>query len=262
MSRVMRWGQYYPADSPLHAMDPRCKILLAFVYIIIVFFARSWLAFLPLIAMALSALFLSKVPPLAVLKTMKAIFFLLIFAALMNLLFTPGETIWQWGILTVTREGLVKSGMMFLRLLLLVGFSSLLTLTTSPLHLTHGMEALLRPAAKIGLPAHELSMMLSIGLRFIPILMEEMDIIIKAQRARGADMSHGPLAERLRSIVAVVVPLFISALKRAEDLAAAMEARGYQGGEGRTALYQLVWQKRDTWAVCAMACMVVLVLIF
>lgn len=137
MSRVMRWGQYYPADSPLHAMDPRCKILLAFVYIIIVFFARSWLAFLPLIAMALSALFLSKVPPLAVLKTMKAIFFLLIFAALMNLLFTPGETIWQWGILTVTREGLVKSGMMFLRLLLLVGFSSLLTLPhlrcTSPM---------------------------------------------------------------------------------------------------------------------------------
>ena len=133
-------------------------------------------------------------------------------------------------------EGLHKGGIMALRLALLVGFASMLTLTTSPLNLTHGLESLLRPLAKIGLPAHELSMMLSIALRFIPILMEEMDVIIKAQRARGADLQHGPLKERLRMVIAIVVPLFVSALKRADELADAMEARGYAGGQGRTCL--------------------------
>ncbi len=261
MSKTLHIGQYYPAESLLHALDPRNKILICLIYVVAVFFARSWMAFLPLVVFAFAAVYLSKVPPKAVLRTLRGIFFILIFAGLMNLFFTPGQEVWHWGILTVTREGIHKSGMMLLRLLLLVGVSSLLTLTTSPLHLTHGMERLLNPWKRLGVPAHELSMMLSIGLRFIPILMDEMDIIIKAQKARGADLQHGPFMERLQGIIAVVVPLFVSALKRADELAEAMEARGYHGGEGRTTLYELLWKNVDTAAMFCTIAMVALVIL-
>jgi len=261
MTKTLHIGQYYPAQSFLHSLDPRNKILICLIYVVAVFFARTWSAFLPLVVFALLAVYLSRVPPKAVLRALRGIFFILIFAGLMNLFFTPGEELWSWRILIITKEGLHKSGMMLLRLLLLVGVSSLLTLTTSPLHLTHGMERLLQPWKKIGVPAHELSMMLSIGLRFIPILMDEMDIIIKAQRARGADLQHGPVKERLQGIITVIVPLFVSALKRAEELAEAMEARGYHGGEGRTTLYELFWEKTDTAAMICTAVMVALVII-
>ena len=187
------------------------------------------------------------------LKGLKPIIFLMLFTMIFNLLFTPGEALWQWGVVKITREGLIVTGKMMIRLIYLILGSSLMTLTTTPTQLTSALERILRPLNKIKVPVHEIAMMMSIALRFIPILLEETDKIMKAQTARGADFESGGLIKRVKSMIPLLVPLFVSAFRRADDLAMAMEARCYHGGKGRTQMKPLVYKRRDLVAYLVLA---------
>ncbi|ATW27143.1 energy-coupling factor transporter transmembrane component T family protein [Candidatus Formimonas warabiya] len=238
-------GQYYPIKSPLHRLDPRTKISAVFFFIIALFFAHDYYSYFVAILFSLLLIFLSRVPIKILLRGLKPIFIFVIITAFIHLFFTPGTEIWRWKILKLTKEGLDQAIFMSIRLILLIGVSSLLTLTTTPVSLTDGMERLLGPFKKIGLPAHELAMMMTIALRFIPTLLEETEKIMKAQVSRGANFSSGSLLKRAKVLVPLLVPLFISAFKRAEELALAMEARGYHGGEGRTRMRVLVMKWFD-----------------
>ena len=238
-------GQYYQTDSALHRLDPRVKLVGTFVYLIALFVVDSWVGYL-LAALFLAAMIrLSNVPFRYIVRGMKTILFLLLITVCFNLFLTPGEVIWQFGFLKMSREGLSFAIKMALRLSLLILGSSIMTLTTTPTQLTDALESLMRPLKKIHVPVHEISMMMSIALRFIPILMEETDKIMKAQIARGADFESRNLVKKIKSLVPLLVPLFISAFRRANDLAMAMEARCYRGGEGRTKMKPLVYQGRD-----------------
>lgn len=232
-------GQYYPADTAVHRMDPRLKILTMFAFIVSIFFVKSYWVYGMIFAYLALVVFTSKLPPKMVLKGLKPLRWILLLTFLVNLLFTPGTVLWQWKFLKVTEEGIHQSIMMAIRLVLLVTGTSLLTLTTSPIELTDGIERLLAPLKVIGVPAHELAMMMTIALRFIPTLIEETDKIMKAQMARGADFETGNLITRAKNLIPLLVPLFIDAFHRAEELGAAMEARCYHGGEGRTKLNPL-----------------------
>ena len=238
-------GQYYQTDSALHRLDPRVKLVGTFAYLIALFVVDSWVGYL-LAALFLAAMIrLSNVPFRYIVRGMKTILFLLLITVCFNLFLTPGEVIWQFGFLKMSREGLSFAIKMALRLRLLILGSSIMTLTTTPTQLTDALESLMRPLKKIHVPVHEISMMMSIALRFIPILMEETDKIMKAQIARGADFESRNLVKKIKSLVPLLVPLFISAFRRANDLAMAMEARCYRGGEGRTKMKPLVYQGRD-----------------
>ncbi len=238
-------GQYYQTDSALHRLDPRVKLVGTFAYLIALFVVDSWVGYL-LVALFLAAMIrLSNVPFRYIVRGMKTILFLLLITVCFNLFLTPGEVIWQFGFLKMSREGLSFAIKMALRLSLLILGSSIMTLTTTPTQLTDALESLMRPLKKIHVPVHEISMMMSIALRFIPILMEETDKIMKAQIARGADFESRNLVKKIKSLVPLLVPLFISAFRRANDLAMAMEARCYRGGEGRTKMKPLVYQGRD-----------------
>ena len=238
-------GQYYQTDSALHRLDPRVKLVGTFAYLIALFVVDSWVGYL-LAALFLAAMIrLSNVPFRYIVRGMKTILFLLLITVCFNLFLTPGEVIWQFGFLKMSREGLSFAIKMALRLSLLILGSSIMTLTTTPTQLTDALESLMRPLKKIHVPVHEISMMMSIALRFIPILMEETDKIMKAQIARGADFESRNLIKKIKSLVPLLVPLFISAFRRANDLAMAMEARCYRGGEGRTKMKPLVYQGRD-----------------
>ena len=238
-------GQYYQTDSALHRLDPRVKLVGTFAYLIALFVVDSWVGYL-LAALFLAAMIrLSNVPFRYIVRGMKTILFLLLITVCFNLFLTPGEVIWQFGFLKMSREGLSFAIKMALRLSLLILGSSIMTLTTTPTQLTDALESLMRPLNKIHVPVHEISMMMSIALRFIPILMEETDKIMKAQIARGADFESRNLVKKIKSLVPLLVPLFISAFRRANDLAMAMEARCYRGGEGRTKMKPLVYQGRD-----------------
>ena len=238
-------GQYYQTDSALHRLDPRVKLVGTFAYLIALFVVDSWVGYL-LAALFLAAMIrLSNVPFRYIVRGMKTILFLLLITVCFNLFLTPGEVIWQFGFLKMSREGLSFAIKMALRLSLLILGSSIMTLTTTPTQLTDALESLMRPLKKIHVPVHEISMMMSIALRFIPILMEETDKIMKAQIARGADFESRNLVKKIKSLVPLLVPLFISAFRRANDLAMAMEARCYRGGEGRTKMKPLVYQGRD-----------------
>lgn len=238
-------GQYYQTDSALHRLDPRVKLVGTFAYLIALFIVDSWVGYL-LAALFLAAMIrLSNVPFRYIVRGMKTILFLLLITVCFNLFLTPGEVIWQFGFLKMSREGLSFAIKMALRLSLLILGSSIMTLTTTPTQLTDALESLMRPLKKIHVPVHEISMMMSIALRFIPILMEETDKIMKAQIARGADFESRNLVKKIKSLVPLLVPLFISAFRRANDLAMAMEARCYRGGEGRTKMKPLVYQGRD-----------------
>jgi energy-coupling factor transport system permease protein len=238
-------GQYYQTDSALHRLDPRVKLVGTFAYLIALFVVDSWVGYL-LAALFLAAMIrLSNVPFRYIVRGMKTILFLLLITVCFNLFLTPGEVIWQFGFLKMSREGLSFAIKMALRLSLLILGSSIMTLTTTPTQLTDALESLMRPLKKIHVPVHEISMMMSIALRFIPILMEETDKIMKAQIARGADFESWNLVKKIKSLVPLLVPLFISAFRRANDLAMAMEARCYRGGEGRTKMKPLVYQGRD-----------------
>ncbi|MDO4620572.1 MAG: energy-coupling factor transporter transmembrane component T [Lachnospiraceae bacterium] len=238
-------GQYYPSNSILHKLDPRVKFLGTMIYIIAIFFVKGVIGNL-FCALALLALIgLSKVPFRYVLKSLKPIFFILAVTMLFNLFLTPGTVVWHWWIFTITEEAIRQALRMGARLVLLVAGSSIMTLTTTPNALTDAMENLFSFLKVIKVPVHEISMMMSIALRFIPILTEETDKIRKAQMARGADFETGGLMKRLRAMIPILVPLFVSAFRRANDLALAMEARCYHGGAGRTQMKPLRYGRRD-----------------
>lgn len=239
-------GQYFPGNSFIHRLDPRTKILATIIYIIAIFFANTPLSYGILTAFAAVVILIAKVPWLLVFKSLKPIWIILILTMVIHMFTAPGEhVVWTWKSLSVTAEGIDMGVKMAVRLILLLLFSSVLTFTTSPIVLTDGIESLLRPFKSVGVPAHELAMMMTIALRFIPTLLDETDRIMKAQTARGADFASGNIFERMKNMLPLLVPLFISAFRRADELAVAMEARCYRGGEGRTRMHELAYSSRD-----------------
>lgn len=245
MLRDITLGQYYQTESVIHRLDPRVKLTATLIFILSLFLVDNVWGYAAAGIFLVCAIRLSHVPFKYMVKGMKAIVFLLVFTVIFNLFLTPGRpliTIWK---LSITLEGVVTAVKMAVRLSFLIIGSSVMTLTTTPNNLTDGMESLLRPLKRLRVPVHEISMMMSIALRFIPILLEETDKIMKAQIARGADFESGNLISKAKSMVPLLVPLFISAFRRAGDLAMAMEARCYRGGEGRTKMKPLIYQRRD-----------------
>lgn len=240
-------GRYVPGNSPLHRMDPRAKLLLVFFFVVIVFLANSTAGYGLLLLYTALLVAMSKVPLSYFLKGLKPVVFIAVFTFLIQIFLNKeGEVLLKWGWLTIYEEGLRQGIYISLRFFLLVSVTTLLTLTTTPIQVTDGMESLLNPLKKVRFPVHELALMMSISLRFIPTLLDETQKIMKAQTARGVDISSGPFKDRMKAVVPLLVPLFISAFKRAEELSIAMEARGYKGGEGRTKFRQLQWQAIDT----------------
>ncbi len=245
MIRDITLGQYYPSDSPVHKLDPRFKIIATILFVCAIFFVKNFVGYAFVTLFLLCVIRLSKIKLSLVLKGVKPLAFIIIFTSMLNLFLTTGEVIWKLGFLKITKEGLFLAATMSLRLILLVMGTSLLTFTTSPISLTDGIEKLLSPFSKVGLPAHEIAMMMSIALRFIPTLVEETDKIMKAQMSRGADFESGNILSRAKAMVPILVPLFLSSFRRADELATAMECRCYHGGEGRTRLRELRIQKTD-----------------
>ncbi|BBF44415.1 transmembrane component of general energizing module of ECF transporters [Lachnospiraceae bacterium KM106-2] len=248
MIRDMTIGQYYPAESVIHRLDPRVKLLGTLLYIISLFLFNSFWGYLIIILFLGSVIKASKVPFKFMVKGLKAIVVLLLFTVIFNLFLTPGEHVLvSWWIFTITEEGLHSAIFMGLRIVFLIVGSSLMTFTTTPNNLTDGLESGLGPLKVLHVPVHEIAMMMSIALRFIPILLEETDKIMKAQMARGANFEEGNLIQKAKSLVPLLVPLFVSAFRRADDLAMAMEARCYHGGANRTKMKPLKYQARDRW---------------
>ena len=248
MLRDITLGQYYPADSVIHKLDPRVKLFGTLIYIISLFVFKGLPAFILAAIFLVVLIKLSKVPFSYMVKGLKTIVLIMLFAAVFNLFLTPGTKLVSFWIFTITYEGLKNAVVMMVRLIFLMIGTSLMTLTTTPNELTDGLEKALSPLKYIKVPVHEIAMMMSIALRFIPILIEETDKIMKAQMARGADFEHGNLIQKAKNMVPLLVPLFVSAFRRANDLAMAMEARCYRGGEGRTKMKPLHYQKRDRMA--------------
>lgn len=239
-------GQYFPGNSFIHRLDPRTKILATLIYIVAIFFANTPLTYGLLAGFAAVVILVSRLPLGLVFSSLKPIWIIVILTMLIHMFTAPGENIvYAWKFLKVTAEGLDLGIKMAVRLILLLLFSSILTFTTSPIVLTDGIEKLLRPFKAIGVPAHEMAMMMTIALRFIPTLLEETDRIMKAQTARGADFGSGNILQRMKNMLPLLVPLFISAFRRADELATAMEARCYRGGEGRTRMHELSYNGRD-----------------
>ncbi len=248
-------GQYVRGESFLHKMDARVKILLALFYIVILFLAQGPLSYLLLGVFVLFLVFESRVPLRFIVRGLKPMLFILIFTAVINIFMTPGDPIWQGKLIwtfTITKQGVRTGALMLLRLVFLVIGTSLLTLTTTPLMLTDGIEKLLKPLEKIKVPAHEIAMMMTIAIRFIPTLAEETDKIMKAQMARGADFETGNILRRAKAMIPLLVPLFISAFRRADELAMAMDARCYHGGRNRTRMKQMQAGWRDAFGAFAM----------
>ncbi|WHZ58002.1 energy-coupling factor transporter transmembrane component T family protein [Metabacillus hrfriensis] len=247
MMNSMIIGKYVPGSSLIHKMDPRSKLTMIFLFVFIVFFANNALTYSILGLFTLFIVASTKLPPRFLLNGLKPIIWIILFTFILHILVTKeGLLLFEFGFLSIHEEGVRQGIFISLRFLFLILLTTILTLTTTPIEVTDGMESLLNPFKKIGLPVHELALMMSISLRFIPTLMEETDKIMKAQMARGVDFASGPVKQRISAIIPLLVPLFISAFKRAEELATAMEARGYQGGEGRTKLRELKWGILDT----------------
>ena len=262
MLRDITLGQYYQTDSVIHRLDPRVKLMTTICYIISLFIVDNFIGYILAGAFLALVIKLSKVPLKFMVRGMKSIIFLLIIAVIFNLFLTPGAVIFTLWKLRITREGLRQAIFMAIRLVFLIMGSSVMTLTTTPNNLTDGMEKLLGPLKIFKVPVHEIAMMMSIALRFIPILLEETDKIMKAQIARGADFENGNLIKKAKSLVPLLVPLFISAFRRANDLAMAMEARCYRGGEHRTKMKPLVYKKRDWLAYSTVVCYLVCCVVF
>ncbi|HSK69825.1 MAG TPA: energy-coupling factor transporter transmembrane component T [Candidatus Limnocylindria bacterium] len=262
MLRDITLGQYYPVESPVHRLDPRAKIMLAFLYIIAVFLVRGLAWYLPVLLYLIFVTWLSRLPAGLMLRSLRPMRILLVFTFVLNLFFASGQNeLLRLGPLVIREEGLNNALHFTFRLILLVTGSSVLTLTTSPVTLTDGLERLASPLKRIGFPAHEMAMMMTIALRFIPTLVEEADKIMKAQTARGADFESGNLLARARAMIPLLVPLFISAFRRAGDLAMAMEARCYRGGKGRTRLHVLKFGTRDLMGFLSMAALYAVLLL-
>lgn len=253
MIRDFTFGQFFPGDSVLHRLDPRTKLLWTIAYIVLLFVCDAWISYLfPVVYLAVIVA-VSGISFKIVLRGAKPILPLILFTSILNMFFVTGTPIFTLGFFHPTYEGLALAVRLTLRILLLIMGTSMLTYTTSPIALTDAMEQLLRPLQKVRFPVHEMSMMMSIALRFIPTLVEETDKIMSAQKARGADMESGSLLERGKAMIPLLIPLFISAFRRAEELAEAMECRCYRGGDGRTKLRQLRFSRRDFWAAVSVA---------
>ena len=246
MLKDITLGQYFPGNSVIHRLDPRTKLIMLVVYIVALFTAVSWISYAACLLFLALIIGISTIPLKSIVKGMKPLIFILVFTGILNLFFTGGETvlisIWR---ITITQEGLIRAVLMVARILMLISSTFLLTYTTSPIALTDGLESLLGPLKVIRVPVHELSMMMCIALRFIPTLIEETDKIMCAQKARGADFESGNLMQRVKALVPILVPLFISAFRRADELATAMECRCYQGGTGRTKMKLLRYTRND-----------------
>lgn len=246
MLKDITLGQYFPGNSSVHRLDPRTKLILLIVYIVALFTASNWVSYGIVFAFLALTVGVSRIPVKSILRGMKPLVMILVFTGILNIFFTTGEKVFVkfWAI-TVYWEGIVRAFFMMLRILMLIAGTFLLTYTTSPISLTDGLESLLGPLKKLRLPVHELSMMMCIALRFIPTLIEETDKIMAAQKARGADFESGNLLQRVKALVPILVPLFISAFRRADELATAMECRCYQGGDGRTKMKLLRYKLGD-----------------
>jgi len=245
MLKDITLGQYFPGNSLAHKLDPRTKILLTVLYIVALFCAKWFVSYALVAALLVTGVKVSGVAPKALVRGLKPILFIICFTAILNLFYTPGEVLASFWIFKITKEGIFTAFFMVLRITMLIMGTFLLTYTTSPIALTDGLETLLGPLKKIRVPVHELSMIMSIALRMIPTLIEETDKIMSAQKARGADFESGNLFQRAKALVPILVPLFISAFRRADELAVAMECRCYHGDDGRTKLYVLRYQLRD-----------------
>lgn len=250
MLEKMIFGRYIPGDSIVHRIDARAKLVFVFLFIAIVFLANNWITYGLLIAFTLTIVALSGIRFYFIVSGLKPVLFLLVFTFLLHTFFTKeGTVLLDLGFTEIYTGGVIQGIFIAIRFFVLVVMTTILTLTTTPISITDALELLLNPLKKIKLPVHELALMMSISLRFIPTLMDETDKIMKAQMARGSDMTTGPFKERIKAVVPLLIPLFVSAFKRAEDLATAMEVRGYKGGEGRTRYRQLDWNLRDTVAL-------------
>ena len=246
MLKDITLGQYFPGKSPVHRLDPRTKLIVLVVYIVALFVAKSWVSYGVLLVFLLAAIRISTIPAKAILRGMKPLVMILVFTGVLNLFFTQeGPVLLDLGFTAITLGGLTRAFFMVARILMLITGTFLLTYTTSPISLTDGLESLMNPLKKLHVPVHELSMMMCIALRFIPTLIEETDKIMSAQKARGADFENGTLMERARALIPILVPLFIGAFRRADELATAMECRCYQGGEGRTKMKLLRYHRED-----------------
>lgn len=262
MMNKLIFGRYMPGDSFIHRLDPRAKLLASFYFIGIIFLANNWQTYALLAAFTLFAVFLSKVDIKFFIRGIRLLIWLILFTVGLQVLFTSGgETYWSWGIFNITQFGVMNGLFIFCRFVLIIFMSTLLTLTTPPLELSDAIEYLLRPLRVVRFPVHEVSLMLSIALRFVPTLMDETEKIMNAQRARGVDFGEGSLVQKMKAVIPLLIPLFVSSFNRAEDLATAMEARGYQGGEGRTKYRILHWHLQDTIVMVAFGLMTI-VLVF
>lgn len=248
MLKDITLGQFFPGKTIIHRIDARIKIVLTMIFIVILFMISGPISYAIMIAYVGLIIRTSKIPLKMILKGLKPILFIIVFTAALNIFYTAGDVIWEFGILHITKQGIIAAVLMVLRITLLITGTSMLTYTTSPIMLTDSIEALLSPLKKIKAPVHELAMMMSIALRFIPTLIEETDKIMCAQKARGADFESGSIIQRARALVPILVPLFISAFRRADELAVAMECRLYRGDVGRTRLFQFKITKDDYFA--------------
>lgn len=252
MMEKLIFGRYIPGNSFIHQLDPRAKLVSAIWFIVIIFLANNWLTYLVLALFVLTAIKLSEINPKFFINGVKPLIWLILFTVILQILFTSGQTIWfRFGPIVISEEGILNGVFIFTRFVLIIFMSTILTLTTMPLSLTDAIEYLLRPLAAVKVPVHEIALMLSIALRFVPTLMDETEKIMNAQRARGIDFGEGNIYQQMKAIVPLLIPLFVSSFNRAEELATAMEARGYKGGEGRTKYRKLSWESKDTMVIAA-----------
>ncbi len=258
------FGQYYPVQSPVHRLDPRVKLLSVVLYIVGIFFIQKFIGFAVVALFLLVAIAFSRVPLMKVLRSVRAVLFLVLFTAIISVLFYSGggeEPLWAWGIIKIYKGGLLSAARMALRLVFLVLGPSLLTLTTTPVELTDGLESLLKPLALIKLPVHELAIIMSIALRLIPTLTEETEKIMNAQKARCADFDTGNIFKRAKSLIPILIPLFVSSFRRADELADAMDSRCYRGAKGRTRMRVLKLRFRDFVAAFVMLALFFVILV-
>lgn len=247
MMEKLIFGRYIPGNSWIHRLDPRAKLLSTILFIFVIFLANNWQTYLLLFAFVLTAVLLSEIKFSFFINGIKPMIWLILFTVILQVFFTGGgEVYFQWGFLMLTSQGLLNGAFIFSRFVLIIFMSTLLTLTTMPLSLTDALEYLMRPLIALKVPVYEIALMLSIALRFVPTLMDETEKIMNAQRARGVDFGEGNVFQQMKSIVPLLIPLFVSSFNRAEELATAMEARGYSGGEGRTKFRKLDWSASDT----------------
>lgn len=257
MNRLLL-GRYIPGDSIIHKLDPRCKLVAGFYLIGLIFFCHTWWSYGLMVLFIGCCIALSKMKLSFFLRGIRSMIWLILFTVLLQILFSTGQHVYvHWGVFNITQEGIVNGCYVFMRFVLIICISTILTVTTSSLALADATESLLRPFGKLGLPVHEIALMLSIALRFIPTLTDEAEKIMNAQRSRGVDFDSGSLWTKVKAMIPLLIPLFVSCFNRAEELADAMEARGYQGGEGRSKYRQLVWHRRDTVSVIVIAALTI-----